>query len=143
MVPSQPRSWEISVATDLSAAAGQTYWYRLVVSMTAGGKRTFGPVAGTAGVAVTEFALARVAPNPSFGMTTIDYTVARASNVRLSVVDLQGREVALLASGNLAPGRYHAAWNGRTERGAAPAGLYFIRYQTAGKNLMHKLVLNR
>jgi hypothetical protein len=61
--------------------------------------------------------------------------------VRLSVVDVQGREVAVLVDGVQRPGVYQATWSGRTERGAAPVGLYFVRYQTPNGNLMRRVVL--
>ena len=41
------------------------------------------------------------------------------------------------------PGRYQVTWSGRTERGEAPVGMYFVRYRTPGKNLMRRLVLSR
>jgi hypothetical protein len=134
---------EATVAVDRTAAAGRTYFYRLVVTETGGQISVFGPISGTAAAAIADFSIANVAPNPSKDRMGIDYTVPRAASVRLSVVDVLGREVAVLVGGVVEAGRYHATWNGQTERGQAPAGLYFIRYQTPGKSIMRKAVLSR
>ena len=69
--------------------------------------------------------------------------MGREARVRVSVVDIQGRTMAVLADGLHRPGRYPASWGGESERGAAPAGLYFVRYETPGKNLVQRMVLTR
>jgi hypothetical protein len=68
--------------------------------------------------------------------------VPREANVRLSVLDVQGREVAVLVNGVLRPGNYHAVWNGMTDRGAAPAGLYFVQITTPAGKMVKRLALN-
>ena len=133
----------MTVALDRSVQAGWTYYYRLVVRTVGGESVTFGPLAGTAGAGIAEFALPRVAPNPTRGPTRIEFTVAREARVRVTIVDVQGREVATLAEGVRRPGVYQATWSGRTERGEAAVGLYFVRYQTPEKDLVRRLVLTR
>lgn len=39
------------------------------------------------------------------------FALPRESRVRLRVIDLQGREVAVLANGTLPAGRHEASWN--------------------------------
>ena len=99
------------------------------------------PTAGTGDAGVVDYALGRVSPNPTRGVATIEFTVAREAPVRLGIVDLQGRQVALLADGVRPAGRYQVAWNGKTERGVAPGGVYFVVYQAPGKKLARRLVL--
>ncbi len=96
------------------------------------------PAAGTA-----EFAIGSVRPNPSRGMTLMEVTVAREARVRLSVVDVQGREVATLIDGVYRPGRYQVTWNGKSGSTEVPAGLYFVRYRVPGKEMVRRLVLAR
>ena len=48
---------------------------------------------------------------------------AKRGAVRLSVLDVQGREVAVLIRGEQQAGRYQAVWDGRTTRGEAPEGV--------------------
>jgi hypothetical protein len=133
----------VRVIVDRSVTAGTNYWYRLVARPQSGAPAVFGPLSATAGAVIERFELARVWPNPSAGNTRIDYAVARATNVRLSVLDVQGREVAVLAQGSHGPGKYHANWTGETAKGAAPVGIYFVRYEALGKVHFARLVIAR
>jgi uncharacterized repeat protein (TIGR02543 family) len=90
-----------------------------------------------------ELALAPIAPNPVVGRARIAYAVPRESEVRLSVVDVQGREIAVLAHGTLAPGRYEVAWAGRIGNRLAPAGIYFVRLRAGGIERVRRMVVAR
>ena len=70
----------------------------------------------------------------------IKYAVAREAPVRLSVVDLQGRTVAVVAEGVRQAGRYEASWSRRAN---VPAGIYFVAYQAAGRIFTRRLVVTR
>src|SRR5262249_6320196 len=50
---------------------------------------------------VTEFALGPVRPNPSRGEVSIGYDLPRAAQVRIEIVDVQGRVLATLVSGEV------------------------------------------
>jgi uncharacterized repeat protein (TIGR02543 family) len=91
----------------------------------------------------TEFGISALIPNPTHGDARMVYTVPRTATVKLSVVDVQGREVAVLADGVHAAGRYPVTWSGRTATGRASPGTYFIRYRTPTANLVRRLVLTR
>lgn len=132
-----------TVALDHDVTPGQSYEYRLRATTSGGATSTFGPVSATAGSPVSEFALSSVSPNPTHDVARIDYAVARAAPVRLSVIDLQGREVARLVDGAQAPGRHQAVWTGEGARGRAPAGLYFVRFVSPDKVVTRRLVLSR
>jgi len=132
------REGNVTVALDRGVEQGRTYYYRLIVRTHDGRSLTFGPMMGTEN-AVTDFAM-RLTPNPSRGATQVEFTVPRESRIRISVVDVHGREVALLAEGNQRAGRYRAVWDGSTARGRAAPGLYFVRYQTDGKDYTQRLV---
>lgn len=136
------RQGDLTVMTDHAVAAGHRYWYRLV-GVTAGGARSvFGPVAGTAG-APRAFELSAAWPNPTRGALRVNFAVPRAAVVRLSVVDVQGREVVALVDGPYAPGRYQVAWDGVTDRGAVRPGLYFLRLQSTGARFVQRVVVTR
>ncbi|MGE5313485.1 MAG: hypothetical protein ACM3Q4_02185 [Acidobacteriota bacterium] len=64
-------------------------------------------------------------PNPFNPSTTITYALPAASRITLSVVDVLGRECAVLASGMQSAGVHEAVWN--ADR--APGGIYFCRLQ--------------
>jgi len=67
--------------------------------------------------------------------------VAREARVRLTVIDVLGREVATLVDGTQTPGRHQAIWTGESPRGRARAGLYFVRYETPARAFVRRLVL--
>jgi hypothetical protein len=94
-------------------------------------------------LAVDEFALGKVKPNPSSGAVQIAFAVPREGRVRLRVLDIQGRVVALLADGVRAPGRYQGVWDGRRAQGGVAAGLYFVHFEAGGKSLVRRFALTR
>jgi len=101
-------------------------------------------VNAVAGAAPAEFALSRVSPNPTAGRFGAEFAVPHAASIRLSLIDLQGREVRVLASGTYAAGRYRANWDGRlASGGVAPTGVYFVRLRTPGKDFVTRVAVAR
>jgi hypothetical protein len=90
---------------------------------------------------VAEFALSPTVPSPSSGRIRVGFALPYDTEVRLSVVDLQGREVALLARGHWQRGRHLVIWDGQSERAKAPAGIYFVRYEAGGRSFVRRAVL--
>jgi hypothetical protein len=88
-----------------------------------------------------EFSLSGAWPNPSHGQLSLSLALPKASPLRLSIVDLQGREVAVIADGTFQPGRYSLKWDGRTNHGSAAAGVYFARYVSPEQKLVRRFVL--
>jgi len=130
---------DIAVAVDRSAAPGATSFYRLVVNLRQGGQTIQGPVSSAAAVLVSDLTL--LSPNPAFGATRIDFAVARAGVVRLSVLDVAGRERAVLARGTYPAGRHTLRWDGRIGGAKAAAGIYFLRFEGAGQTRVKRLVM--
>jgi hypothetical protein len=74
-----------------------------------------------------------VSPNPMTDRAEIDYRAMDENPLRLSIVDVGGREVRLLASTSQRPGDHTLVWDGRDADGReAPAGVYYCRLQTGG-----------
>jgi hypothetical protein len=46
----------------------------------------------------------------------------------------------MLADGVFTAGRHTATWDGSTEHGSAPAGLYFVRLAAEGRVFSQRLV---
>src|SRR5439155_3480179 len=88
-------------------------------------------------------ALGPIQPNPAHGTAWIDFELPQAMRARLSILDLEGREVAVLADGELAAGSHAMTWAGRRSGGPAPAGLYFVRLEAGGRRMVHRIVLTR
>jgi len=86
--------------------------------------------------------LPAVFPNPFTASATIAYELAAPGAVRLEVLDLAGRRIAVLVDSEAPAGRHEAVWDGRTESGARAArGIYFARLVTAGGVRTAKMVL--
>ncbi len=86
-----------------------------------------------------EYALDLPFPNPFNSTTTIGYSLPVAGNVSLAVYDLSGREVARLADGVKAAGRYEAVW---MADGMA-SGVYMVCLDAGGVTIRAKVVLVR
>jgi len=97
-----------------------------------------------AGTAIPrELALGVIFPNPAAGPARIPYDLPREARVRLSVADVQGREMTLLEDRACAAGRHVAIWDGRTRGDRAPAGIYFARLEASGRRFTRRFVLAR
>lgn len=88
-------------------------------------------------------ALAAPHPSPSSGPVACEFTLPREQPVRLSVVDVQGREVQVLFDGTQREGRHAVSWDSRGALGPAPAGLYFLRLATANETLVRRVTILR
>jgi hypothetical protein len=80
-------------------------------------------------------------PNPFRERTTIDYSISKACNVKLQVLDMAGRVVETLADSRLQPGKYSVSWNAS----GYSAGIYFYRIMASDNkgvfNYSKKMIL--
>ncbi len=114
-------------------------------ALAVGGEARFVLDVGPAGVVAGEgdapavLALEPVRPNPSTGSATVGFALPDAGPARVTVVDLLGREVAVLAEGPHAAGRHQASL---APAGLAP-GVYVVRLDAAGQRLAQRVVVVR
>ena len=101
------------------------------------------PAGGVGDGPVTAFALAPVTPNPAVGAARFDFALPRESRVRLSVVDLMGRTVAVLADGVYPAGRHTARWDGPAAGAGRAAGIYFARLEAGSFNATRRFAVTR
>jgi hypothetical protein len=81
-------------------------------------------------------------PNPFNPETTIAFTVGSPEAVSLSIYDVAGRMVRILADETLARGSYTRVWDGRDNAGRAMAsGIYFYKFVTGDFSETRKIVL--
>ncbi len=78
-------------------------------------------------------------PNPFNAATAIVFDLEQPQRVRISVLDLRGREVAVLHDGRLGAGSQRILWNA----GSLPSGLYLYRVAGEGLLLQGKMMLVR
>ncbi len=87
--------------------------------------------------AADDYATLSAAPNPFNPVTALSYKLQAASNVKLVVFDISGREVAVLADGFYPAGHHSMFFDGSE----LASGVYFARLQTGGDNFTRKLLL--
>ena len=86
-----------------------------------------------------DFALRPVAPDPARGPVFVQFAVPRDGEARVQVLDVSGREVATLAAGLHQAGLHTVRW----DSGVAPAGVYYLRLESQGRQQSRKFVLLR
>jgi len=91
-----------------------------------------------------QFSLEQNYPNPFNPATTIRFTLPGPTDVDLSLYDLLGQRVALLASGTREAGVHVLRWDGRDGGGRELAsGVYLYRLQAGPQMETRKLLLLR
>jgi hypothetical protein len=84
-----------------------------------------------------EFRLHQAYPNPFNPTTTIHYDLPRASDVRIIVYDLLGRQVARLVDGYRSAGRHSVNWDASD----LTSGMYFYSLHAGAWQDVKKAIL--
>jgi hypothetical protein len=83
-----------------------------------------------------------VHPNPFNPTTTVRFHLPKTSGINLSVFDVSGRRVTILAEGRIEAGTHSLTWDGRDERGVEVGpGVYFLRLEADRRAVSRKMVL--
>ena len=135
--------------TDTAVTPGNAYEYRLLPEGRPGRTLTAEPVTvrvdhvpGPSGGSVA--VLYPNAPNPFANSTDIHFELAEPARVILTIYDLLGRRVRILADRMYGPGRHVRTWNGRDDDGrASPSGVYFFRMASGAVEDSRKMLLLR
>ncbi len=85
----------------------------------------------------TEFSLSQNYPNPFNPTTTINFALPKASNVKLTIYNALGKEVAVLVNGNLEAGNHSAVWNAENNA----SGMYFFKLEAGNFTSTKKMML--
>lgn len=116
----------------------------IVISHSAGPNDTIqvtgnGTLTGVAGERQmpTIYSLGQNYPNPFNPATTISYQLPLSGNVRLTVYNILGKEIATLVSEVMEPGYYSV----RFDASAVSSGLYFYRLQANNYSDVKKMML--
>jgi fibronectin type 3 domain-containing protein len=131
--------------TNVGLLVGRTYFYRVSAVDAVGneGAMSYAASGTTVLNAIDleaipdEFALYQNYPNPFNPSTRIVFAVPKTTRVQLRVLDLLGREVAVLVNGERAPGTYEVQW----DAGTHPSGMYICRIQAGEFVQMRKMTL--
>ena len=89
------------------------------------------------GIVPDDFVLAQNYPNPFNPTTKIRFETPVSGNVKLSIYDISGKELAILLNGRMNSGAYEYQWNAVD----FPSGVYFYKLETAGFSKTMKMTL--
>jgi len=78
-------------------------------------------------------------PNPFSTTTTISYDLDNPSNVKVSIYNVLGKEVAVLVNEKQNNGNHKVQWDAAD----FPAGIYFVTLKVGTHSATNKLVLNK
>jgi hypothetical protein len=85
-----------------------------------------------------------VHPNPFNPRTSVSFSIDKAQNVELSIYDLTGNRIIVLADCAFEAGVHSLQWQGTDMQGrAVSSGTYFVRMSTAEKVTSEKMILIR
>ncbi len=123
--------------------AGAELSYELVVTLAGGGRVELRSLAGPPPLpAATAPELGPAHPNPFNPRTTLGFRAAAGTAVRCRVLDVRGRQLAVLFRGRASGAWQTVQWNGRDEAGrAAAAGLYLVQLEAEGRTTARRIVL--
>ena len=80
----------------------------------------------------------------TLGIAQMDFFLPRPETVRLTIADVTGRQVAVLAEGDYAVGWHQVSWNLQDGRGRrAPSGVYFARLEAGREAPIRKILVLR
>ncbi len=129
------KAWDLDLDGDMDLLAGgmsadQIVWYENTGGLAAPLTET---VAGDR---------IGASPNPFDAQTTVSFNLERSGRVRLTVHDVSGRRVAVLANRNWAEGAHTVVWEGVGLSGRRlSSGAYFLRLDRGGRVTAKRLVL--
>jgi hypothetical protein len=88
--------------------------------------------------------LTKPQPNPFAHETRFDFVVSEPRHIDLSVYDVHGRLVTVLANGVYPKGRHTAVWSGEASDGREVApGIYFVKMETGASHTTQRVVFSR
>jgi hypothetical protein len=122
---------------------GTTVWTFLSGENVHRAPRYWGPVSSSPAPEAVS-ALTGSYPNPFNPATHISFAVEQEDRVTLTVFDITGRRVAILADQTFEPGIHTVTWKGRDESGReVPSGTYLVQMEAAGSGDTRKVMLVR
>lgn len=96
------------------------------------------------GVVPTEFSLGQNYPNPFNPTTTIPFSLADASIVKLTVYNVLGQAVRTLVDQQMVAGIHQVNWDGRNDNGQmVGSGVYVYRITAGNFTKSHKMMFAR
>jgi hypothetical protein len=90
-------------------------------------------------VTPVDFGLSQNYPNPFNPSTNISFSLPKATNVKITVYNAIGKEIAVLVNGNYEAGTHNITWNANN----LASGLYFYKMEAENFTATKKMMLIR
>lgn len=119
--------WVDAVSGEDTTASTSRFSFSIIPSALRDGDNVF-PV---------KFGLSSVYPNPFNSSTVVTFGMDKTGNVKLELIDLQGRSAGTIYSGILPAGLHHF----RCEATGLPSGVYFLRLGDGSRVSTRKIVM--
>jgi FlgD Ig-like domain len=87
------------------------------------------------------YTLSQNYPNPFNPTTTIHFSIANPTDVRIDVYDMIGQHVTSLINTQMSAGKYNITWNGQDKNGSRVASGMYLYRMVAGNFTMTKKML--
>ena len=85
-----------------------------------------------------------IAPNPALTDATISFNLRQKQKARISIYDIAGRLVKILADAELQAGTHKLSWDAKDNKGNnVAAGIYILRVSTKGYDVTKKIVFEK
>jgi hypothetical protein len=123
--------------------AGTELSYELVATLTGGDRVELRDLAGPSPLpSAVAPELGPAHPNPFNPRTTLGFRAAAGAALLCRVLDVRGRQLAVLFRGRASGNWQSVQWNGCDDAGrAAAAGLYLVQLEADGRTLGRRIVL--
>ena len=147
-IPQEYRFRDPFSIMDFAPGAAPVYWYRLMQRDYDGTLNDYTPIqVHVADIAASGFELSPVYPNPVslsvHEFLAARYRIAEERHVRISVHDLLGRELAVLADQMHPAGVFETAWYPDRYSDALRSGQYFLRMQAGAFHAVQRFSIVR
>jgi hypothetical protein len=76
-------------------------------------------------------------PNPFNPLTTIEFSIQEAAQVKLDIVNIMGQRVATVVNEQMSPGSYNVTFDAKN----LPSGIYFYRMSAGDFTAIKKMTL--
>ena len=130
---------------DRTAENDKMYYYKIEQVDVNGQAAFIGPIAldRTETVPI-DYVLSQNFPNPFNPSTTIKYYLTEDAQVSLTVFNLLGKRIRVLAEGQHQAGLYSVSWDGRDDNGhVMGSGIYFYELDTGENVYTRKMTIIR
>lgn len=130
--------WAAGIGTNNQSNTSGDAWNhalskRIIIRSTVGIEPSISPA---------EYKISENYPNPFNPTTNIDISLAKQTDVNITIYDITGGEIYILANRTMNAGDHTFTWNAITNSGAdAISGIYFMKINIGGNTTTKKMML--